>query len=165
MASACVLAAALALLTTLATAGAVEPHSGNLNYLPPVPELPHLAKPGKTWVQSIWGSRHASRAEIRPPACSGAPAMVCDRKCVYAFLVHGIAEPIEAHLVHGRALGETGRKYRDPAKSAWEPRTTRSSAAVFAQVSLVVLVSIRRSLGPEVQQPIPCSFCKLPCLR
>lgn len=80
--------------------------------------------------------------------------MVCDRRCVYAFLVHGIAEPIEAHLVHGRALGETGRKYRDPAKSAWEPRTTRSSAAVFAQVSLVVLVSIRQCIRTRCSSSI-----------
>jgi alkaline phosphatase D len=42
-------------------------------------------------------------------------------------------EPAEVHLLHGRALGQTGRKYRDPAKSAWEPRTTKASDAVFAQ--------------------------------
>ena len=75
--------------------------------------------------------------------------------CVYAVLVHDTAEPVEAHTLHGRALGETGRKYHDPAKSAWECRTKRSSDAVFAQVSRAILVSIRQSPLVEVQQPIP----------
>jgi hypothetical protein len=46
MASTCMLVA-FALFTTLATAGAVAPHSGNLAYLPGVVELPHLAKTGE----------------------------------------------------------------------------------------------------------------------
>jgi Ethanolamine utilization protein EutJ (predicted chaperonin) len=64
------------------------------------------------------------------------------------------AEPAEVHLLHGRALGETGRKYRDPAKSAWELRTTKASDAVFGQVSQTCqtgAVDIMQSFELEVQ--------------
>ncbi len=39
-------------------------------------------------------------------------------------------------LAHSRSLlTASGHKHHNPAKSAWEPRTTRKSHAVFAQVS------------------------------
>lgn len=64
------------------------------------------------------------------------------------------AEPAEVHMLHGRALGETGRKFQDPAKSAWEPRTTKASDAVFGQVSQTCQtdgVAITQLLMIEVQ--------------
>jgi hypothetical protein len=47
MAPAAMMVAACALFAVLAAAGAAAQRSGNMAYLPPVPTLPHLAKPGE----------------------------------------------------------------------------------------------------------------------
>lgn len=51
MAPSIVLAAACALFTVLAAAGAAAQRSGNMAYLPAGRQMPHLAKPGE---QCLW---------------------------------------------------------------------------------------------------------------
>jgi hypothetical protein len=78
MAPSIMLAVACALFAVLAAAGAAAQRSGNMAYLPPIPTLPHLAKPGERHLEppdasnisnlTISGARSARKA-----------------KCVYAF--------------------------------------------------------------------------------